>query len=76
MLGKKIAAMYVAFTTLLLFFSASAHAALPAAVTDIFTDLTADFVDLRDTYGFPLMGLILTAILLFKLIKRVANKAT
>jgi len=65
-------AAVVAISTL----SLSAYAALPAGVATMFTGISDDFIDLRDTYMWPLILTVTAAFIIVKLVKRGANKAT
>lgn len=56
--------------------STSAHATLPAGVGTFFSDLTADWLELLDTYLYPIMFVIVGGLIILKLVKMGAKKAT
>ncbi len=60
---------------LVLFASGSAHAALPVGVTDAFTAMTDNWTSL-ETAAWPVVASITGGLILIKLFKKVANKAT
>jgi len=53
----------------------SAHAALPAGVATMFTEITADFADLLTTYMYPLLLAVTGGMIIIGLVKKGAKKA-
>lgn len=53
----------------------AAHAAVPAGAQAVFTTMADDFETIAG-YGFTAMAIIVGGMIVFKLVKRVANKAS